>query len=156
MLRLVALDSKPLGLLTHPRPSEEAVACLLWMESLLAQGVTFALPSIVDYEVRREALRRNSQFVPHSLSALSERILFLPLDDAHLLVAAQLWAQMRQAGQPLASPLALDVDCILVAQVRREVDNRNLTDDEWSIATSDIGDLNRLAPAAIWPEITLN
>lgn len=156
MLQLAALDSGVLGVLTHPEITPIYEACTVWLENLVASRVTILLPAIVDYEIRRDYIRRRNLKSLRSLDALPNLVTYSYLEDSDLRLAAEFWAQMRQTGQPFSPPHALDIDCILVAQTRREVAARNLADDEWKIATSDIGDLNRLAPAAIWPEITLN
>ena len=156
MPKLVALDGGPLGLLTHPQKTLAHETCKKWLENLVTNRVTIILPAIVDYELRRDYIRRRNFQSLRRLNDLPNLITYSYLEDFDLRLAAELWAQMRQTGQPTAAPQALDVDCLLVAQVRREVAARNLAPDEWIIATSDIGDLNRLAPAAIWPEIQPN
>lgn len=154
-LRLVALDTGPLGLLTHPKPSLDAKACIAWMQNLLDQDIRVLVPTIADYELRREYLLRQNAISLHKLDLLAEAGLFLSLDDEALRHAAQLWAQTRQAGRPTSNAKALDGDCILVAQVQLEVARLELDESEWMIATTDVGDLPHLAPAKRWNEIEL-
>jgi predicted nucleic acid-binding protein len=111
------------------------------------------VPSIADYELRREYLRRHSAGALRELDAIARRLDVPPISDAVLRRAAALWAQSRQSGRPTSDPKALDNDCILVAQSRLEAEALYLRDDEWTIATSDVGDLPFLAPAALWRDV---
>ena len=53
---VVLLDAGPLGMVSHPHASADAVA---WLAGLVAGGVQILIPEIADYEVRRELLRAN-------------------------------------------------------------------------------------------------
>ena len=50
------------------------------------------------------------------LDGLASKIEYLPLTTAAMRIAAELWAQGRQSGQPTADPKELDGDVILAAQ----------------------------------------
>ena len=153
MIKLVALDSGPVGLLTHPKPSQTAEACRFWLESLLEQNTRVLLPAICDYELRREYYRRGTMRALQKLDELHQVVETLPINDLVLRRAAEVWAQAWRSGIPSASPKALDVDCILIAQVRFAVERAALMENEWIIATTDLGDLKRHAPAARWQDI---
>ena len=56
-MRLVFLDSGPLGLLTSPRGRPRADGCRQWAQDLLAAGVRVLVSEVADYEVRRELIR---------------------------------------------------------------------------------------------------
>lgn len=155
MPQLVGLDSGPLGLLTHPKPSSEAIACANWLRDLLVAQVRVLLPAIVDYELRREYLLRGNAVSLRKLDALRNSVEFVPLSQDALERAAALWAQVRQAGRPTSDPKALDGDCILAAQVRLIAEAAGLGDDEFIIATTDVGDFPFLAPAEKWQNIIL-
>ena len=58
------------------------------------------------------------------------------------------WAQARQQGQPTADDKARDGDVILAAQAI------TLGVTDVVMATTHVGHLSRLAPAASWPDIT--
>ena len=152
-LKLIALDTGPLGLVTHPRPSPEAAACLERVLEWVEAGVRVLVPAVADYELRREYLLRNSTSALKRLDELPELLEYVPLSDAALRHAAALWARTRQAGRATADPKALDGDCIIASQVRLEAEALGLGEDEWIIATVDVGDLTRLAPAARWRDI---
>ena len=51
--RVILLDTTPLGLLTHPRPSAAAVACRQWLQTHVGRGARIIVPEIADYELRR-------------------------------------------------------------------------------------------------------
>jgi hypothetical protein len=56
-MRLVFLDSKPLGMVSNPRARPDAIRCRAWAMGLLSAGVRVFVAEIADYEVRRELLR---------------------------------------------------------------------------------------------------
>ncbi|HAN74483.1 MAG TPA: hypothetical protein DCQ51_16335 [Planktothrix sp. UBA8407] len=57
---LLFLDTGIIGIITNPKSSSaEAQNCKQWFKQSLDNGVTFILPEIADYEVRRELLRAN-------------------------------------------------------------------------------------------------
>ena len=51
-MRLVFLDSGPLGLLTNPRGRPKSDQCRQWVKNLAAAGVRVFVPEIADYEGR--------------------------------------------------------------------------------------------------------
>ena len=155
MIRLVGLDSGPLGLLTHPKPTPIANECSAWLWKLLANDIQIALPDIADYELRREYLLRGNEISLQKLESLRNFTNYLLLSDTALKDAAELWAQVRGAGKPTADPKALDADCLVVAQIRESAKSLGFMDDEFVIATTDLGDLPRLAPAARWTDINI-
>jgi predicted nucleic acid-binding protein len=74
------------------------------------------IPEIADYEVRRELVRVGATAGLRRLDAHLGRFRLLPLERPALLRAAELWAQIRNAGLPTADPHALDADAILAGQ----------------------------------------
>ncbi len=153
-LHLVALDTGVLGLVTHPKPSPEAAACSAWVATLTRNGVRVVVPAIADYELRREYELRNAFKAISELNTAKSLFGWLSITDETLQRAAQLWAQSRRMGQPTSDAKALDGDCILVAQTQLEAERLNLQPNQWIIATTDVGDLPRLAPAQRWSDIT--
>jgi len=59
-----------------------------------------------------------------------------------MMLAAQLWAQMRNAGTPTAAPAALDGDVILAAQART-------VDENAIVATTNVRHLELLTHARV-------
>jgi len=55
-MRLVFLDSGPLGLLTNPRGKPKSDQCRQWAKDLAAAGVRVFVPEIADDEVRRKLI----------------------------------------------------------------------------------------------------
>ena len=109
------------------------------------------VPGIVNYETRRELLRARKQAavarLDRFIAAASDR--YLPLTDAVLLRAAELWAESRQRGLPTADSRDLDVDVILVAQAL----SLSVPADEIVVATTNVGHLSRFLDARRWTDI---
>lgn len=60
MMRTIALDSGPLGLIAQRPGVPDADACRAWVTRQLGVGVQLVVPEIVDYELRRELTRINA------------------------------------------------------------------------------------------------
>ena len=116
MTRVVLLDSAPLGILTAPPRKPSIRACSRWLGGLIAAGHRVILPEITDYELRRELLRAGKVASIRRLDALAKATEYVPLTTAAMRLAAELWAQARQQGQPTAADNTIDVDMILIAQ----------------------------------------
>jgi predicted nucleic acid-binding protein len=114
--RLIALDSDPLWLASLARGKPEADRCRAWIALRLAAGDRLIIPEVVDYEVRREFLRRGATAGLARLDDLKARLDYRPITTPTILLAAELWAQVRRAGMPTAGDEALDGDCIAAAQ----------------------------------------
>jgi predicted nucleic acid-binding protein len=151
---LVLLDSEPLGMVTHPEASEEASECSQWLEGLLSQDVSVAIPEIADYEIRRTYVHRKNRKSMDLLDSLVTDIGYLRLNTETFLIAANLWGKARQAGASTASDKRLDIDCILAAQAHQATSQHQRV----LIATIDIDDLSRYdteqVKAMRWRDIT--
>jgi predicted nucleic acid-binding protein len=111
--RYILLDSGPLGLACSD-PSLPAVSkCLSWLLGLEFSDSTVLIPSICDYEVRRELLRVRAVAKLRRLTELRDRFELTELSSIALERAAEFWALLRQTGQPTAGDDALDGDAIL-------------------------------------------
>ena len=142
----VILDSGPLGVLCNPSNSPNPVAIRAWVADLLKASRRVILPEIVDYEIRRELIRVQSNNALALLDLQGTRLEYLPLTTAAMRCAADLWAQARNAGQPTAVDWALDCDVILAAQA--------LTLGAPAvIATTNIAHLSRFTQAELWQNI---
>ena len=98
----IVLDATPLGLLCHPRNPPHVAACRQWLATLTAAGRRVIIPEVADYEVRRELIRVNSQRALANLDQLHAQLEYLPLPTLAMRLAADLWAQARNAGVPTA------------------------------------------------------
>jgi predicted nucleic acid-binding protein len=145
---IVALDASPLSLLTQRYGIPEADDCRKWAASLVAAGVKMVIPSITDYEVRRELLRAGKATSIARLDALQNNpaFEFLPVSDAALLRAAVLWADARRRGLPTAAPSELDCDIVMVAIIQ----SSPLPLSDVIVATTNVGHLSRFLPAQNW------
>ena len=148
MSRIVTLDSGPLALLARRNDISVVIQCNIWLNNLLTQSVRVILPEITDYEVRRELVRLNAFSSVQRLDTLATRIEYLPVTTAAMRLAAELWAQGRQSGQPTADPKELDGDVILAAQTLL------LGEAGSVVATTNVGHLSRFVPAKLWSEIS--
>ena len=81
-------------------------------------------------------------------SPAAEMLPPLPINTPAIRMAAQLWAQARQQGQPTANDKTIDTDMILAAQAM------TLGATEFVIATTKVGHLARFVPANLWSAIT--
>src|SRR5689334_15382489 len=110
MIKVVFLDSTPLGLLSQRHGIRSADEAHEWFAFHLSRGIRFVVPEIVDYELRRELLRLRKRTSVARLDAFNaarpDR--YLPVSTAALRLAAEIWATVRQQGIPTADHHALD------------------------------------------------
>ena len=149
-MRLIFLDSGPLGLLAHPLGRPLPDRCREWVKDLSATGVRIFVPEIADYEVRRELIRLGLAASLGRLDRVKATLDYAPLTTDVILRAADLWATVRRAGIPTTSPEALDCDCILAAQAILATG----TADTVTVATGNVGHLSRFVDARLWESIT--
>ena len=148
MITTIFLDTTPLGLIAKP-PGPQASACLAWVSSCLAKGITVYAPEIADYEVRRELIRIGASASVTRLDNMKRQIDYLPLTTPMMQKAAELWAQARNAGVATADKHALDGDVILCAQEL----SLGLTPADFVVETSNVKHLSRFVPAEEWTAI---
>ena len=144
---VILLDAGPLGLVTNPKRSPQSLACAQWLQLVVNRDARIILPKIADYEVRRELLRANKTKGIAQLNALGELLEYLPITTAAMRLAALLWAQARQQGQPTADDKIIDSDMILAGQAI------TLGASNVIIATTNVGHLARFTPANLWQNI---
>lgn len=149
MSRIIVLDSGPLGMVTNPKAKGIPLACQMWLKSLLERGEKFVIPEIADYEVRRELLRAGLLRSVHRLDNLKQTLEYIPIQTDAILLAADMWAEARQTGQPTADPKALDGDVILAAQARLLCNDTT----EAIVATTNVAHLSRFITAFDWQSI---
>jgi predicted nucleic acid-binding protein len=149
-MRLVFLDAEPLGLLSHPKATADAVRCRRWSEALLTAGAVLFVPEIADYEVRRELIRAGKAAGLRRLDQVKAALKYAPITTDVMLRAAALWAQARTVGRPTAKPEALDGDCILAAQALLAAG----PGDVLTVATGNVGHLSQFVDARPWATIT--
>jgi predicted nucleic acid-binding protein len=148
-MRLVLLDSGPLGLLTNPRGRSKPDRCRQWVKDLAAAGARVFVPEIADYEVRRKLIHIRATAGIRRLDQVKSTLDYAPLTTDVMLLAAELWAAARSVGLPTAKPEALDGDCILAAQALLAAG----PDDTVTVATDNIAHLSRFLDARLWEAI---
>ncbi len=146
---VILLDAGPLGLVTNPKRSPQSLACAQWLQLVVNRDARIILPEIADYEVRRELLHANKIKGIVQLNALVELLEYLPITTAAMRLAALLWAQARQQGQPTAGDKTIDSDMILAGQAI------TLGASNVIIATTNVGHLARFTPANLWQNIEI-
>jgi predicted nucleic acid-binding protein len=150
MSKLVLLDTGILGLAANPKALVSG-AVLLWLKRLLREGHNPIVPEIADYELRRELIRIASKRALAALDRMNQDLNYLPIDTETMRRAAELWAQSRAHGRPLAHEHALDGDVILCAQAQLLAEAS--PQDEVIIATTNVEHLRRFAEADEWQNI---
>jgi predicted nucleic acid-binding protein len=149
-MRLIFLDTGPLGLISNPRAMPQTLRCRQWARELLTAGVRIFVPEIADYEVRRGLLRvRVTAGLPR-LDLVKAGLEFSPITSDIMLRAAELWAYAYQIGRPTASKDALDGDCILAAHALLAAGPGDVV----TVATGNVGHLGRFVDAQLWETIT--
>ena len=147
MSAAVVLDTGPLGLLANLSGTGQPVACRAWVRALRAAGRRIIVPEIADYELRRELIRANRVRAVSVLDGLCSTHEYLPITTLAMRIAADLWAQARNAGVPTAGAGDNDGDVILAAQAMS-------LSVAFVAATSNPAHLARYAPAELWSNIT--
>lgn len=152
---VVFLDAGPLGIVTNPKKPRQTVTALQWAISLMAAGHRFIVPSIADYEVRRELERAGKAQGLLALDAWNGAYpdRYLPLTDSALRLASRLWAQARRAGTPTADVRELDCDVLIAAQALDYRQRHGLEVSEVRIATVNVGHLRQFVAADLWSDI---
>jgi predicted nucleic acid-binding protein len=153
MSQTVLLDSGPLGLVTNPKGSPEAIACAQWLKGLTDEGVTIYVPEIADYEVRRELLRAGKLAGLSRLDALIASLTYLPITTEMMRQAAAFWADARRRGRQTAADPALDADVILAAQAITLRNTLGLASEEIVVASGNTRHLVRFVNADTWRNI---
>ena len=149
MTRHILLDSTPLGLISNPLRSTEAVAIADWVSACLAAGNKLYIPEVIDYELRRELLRSGKTQGIAKLNGLKNVLRYLPITTSVMLKAADLWAISRQSGVPTGDPRKLDIDVILCSQALI----LPVLPSEIVVATSNVSHISRFVPAFNWTDI---
>lgn len=151
--KLVFLDSHPLSILADPKVSPTVSAITAWAISLVAAGHRVYVPEVIDYELRRELIRAGKAASIRELDAQKARYWYAPITTPAVLLAADLWARMRNSGTPTGDPKKLDIDVILAAQALTEGARLGLPAANVVIATSNVAHLARMVNADIWQNI---
>ena len=128
--------------------TDEAVACRAWLVQAVGRGYSIVVPEIADYELRRELLRAGKIRGLRHLDDLIRRVDYLPVSTAAMRKAAELWAEVRNAGQPTAANTALDGDVILAAQTITAFSDNAI------VATTTVLHLSRLVRAELWMRVS--
>jgi predicted nucleic acid-binding protein len=149
-MSVVFLYSAPLGMATNPKSRAENDECKLWLAQLISEGRRVILPEITDYEVRRELIRAGKPAGIDRLDHLKNNVEYLPITTAAMLLAADLWARMRNMRMQTASDLALDGDVILTAQAL----TCGVPPGDIVVATTNVDHLSRLVGAKHWRDIS--
>ena len=147
-MKVVVLDSGPLGLLTNPNNTRKAAACRQCAADLRAAGHRLVVPEVIDYELRRELVLNAAVAGIAALDAYAAQYGYSALDTRTPRRAAEVWAQARQVGRPTAGNQNIDIDMILVAQAEA------LADPNTVIATTNLSHLRPFFPAELWWNIT--
>jgi predicted nucleic acid-binding protein len=139
MGRLIVLDAGPVWLAIKPPGHPEGERCRAWLSRLAWGGDRVVIPTIADYECRRELMRRDATASIRRLDRLRTGAESAGLSEAVMRTAARLWSDARRGGQPTAPPEALDADCVLAAVALTLA----RPDEPTVVATTNVGHLAR-------------
>ena len=125
-----------------------AAACGQWLRDAASAGATVIGTEIADYEVRRELIRARRTAGIARLDALVSQVEYLAITTTAMRRAAEIRAAARQRGLPTGADAALDGDVILAGQAT------TLNRSGLIVAITNVQQLSRFVPAALWSEIT--
>lgn len=149
-MKHVLLDSYPLSVASNPSATANVLAMRSWATSLLAAGRRIYIPEVIDYELRRELLRAGKAPSIAVLDVLKGSFHYVPITTAAMLLAATLWARMRNSGIATGDSKKLDIDVILAAQAL----TLGVPEADLIVATSSVAHLARFVAADLWSNIT--
>jgi predicted nucleic acid-binding protein len=148
-MRLVFLDSGPLGLLSNARGKPQPNHCRDWVNDLSAAGVRVFVPETAGYEVRRKLIHLGATAGLGRLDQVKITLDYAPISTEVMLWAAKLRGRARRAGLSTAPPEAFDGDCILAAQALVAYGPGDIV----TVATDNAGHLSRYVDARPWETI---
>ena len=111
--KVIILDSKPLGEICNPI-NQSKVKPLI--EFIRKNKIALRVVEITDYELRRELTLQGLTKGINNLNKFRQRQEIVPINSESLLLATELWAELRKEGQPTADKRNIDCDVIMVAQ----------------------------------------
>lgn len=111
--KVVILDSYPLGEICSPIRYAETRPLI---QFLRASKIALRVAEITDYELRRELTLQKLQKGINNLNKFKQKREIIPIDSESLMIATELWAELRKTGQPTADKKNIDCDVIMVAQ----------------------------------------
>ena len=151
MSRVVVLDTGPLSLLASPVKSDLVRNANYWATGLLGAGVRLLVPSVADYEVRRELQRLKLAASLARLDAFegAEPDRLIPINNVVLRAGAGLWADARNRGTPTGDPRELDCDVLIAAQAL----SLGLPASQLVVATTNVSHLTQWVNALLWSDV---
>ena len=150
MARIIVLDSGPLGVACDRRGKPDVERFVVWRHHVGANGGMIVIPAVADYEVRRELIRANATAGLRRLDQLEQELPLIPVSNAALRRAAELWALARARGQATADDRSLDGDVIVAAQALCYSGEH----DQVVVATENVRHIARFIAAQAWEDIT--
>lgn len=152
MARIIVLDAGPIGLAIGRPDIPDTAACLTWLASMETAGVEVVVPTVADYEVRRELVRIGATAKLRRLDQLAARFDVVDVLGAAFHQAAEFWATVRRLGLPTAADSDIDADAI-IAGVAATIGADGVV---VTIATTNVRHLARFPgiDARVWNTIT--
>ncbi len=147
-MKHIFMDSSPLSLMSQPGMNPNALQIAIWKQDLQSAGHSFYIPEVIDYEVRRELVRAGKTQGITNLDLLKLTATYVPINSQAMLLAADLWARARNAGQSTGDPKKLDIDVILAAQTLTVAAMSGLPLTDFVIVTSNVAHLSRFGVEA--------
>ncbi len=141
-MKVIVLDSTPLAELCRKKPKQEVIDLLKFIDD---SDFIIKIAEITEYEVRRELLRTKKDKACRRLGRyhLTERT--IPINREALILASEIWAELRNSGKSTASNQRIDCDTIMIAQSL----SLKKYFDEIIVLTSDPEDISRFCQYGI-------
>ena len=110
---IILLDTGVLGKICHKNISIGTIKVLKYLEQ---QKIGLRVPEICDYEIRRNLILENLDKSIRKLNKFrkTDRLIFFNSDT--MMIASEIWAEIRKQGNPTENKDNLDGDVILAAQ----------------------------------------
>lgn len=110
---IILLDTGVLGKICHKKISDNVIKVLNYLQQ---QKIGLRVPEICDYELRRNLLLENLDKSIRKLNKFRRTARLLFFDTNTMIIASEIWADIRKQGNPTENKDSLDGDVILAAQ----------------------------------------
>lgn len=112
--KIILLDTGVLGKICNPKPVRNVQEFLDFLKE--EKNIDIIVPEICDYELRRNLLLENLDKSIRKLNKFRRIDQLLFFDTNTMIIASEIWSDIRKQGNPTENKDSLDGDVILAAQ----------------------------------------